>query len=80
MVVLVLENIITNPYSLLMKTLSLSYREYFMESVGVRYLRTSCCRIRNRSSEISDTKTTSAEVLYKVLSKLYCVYYIHSEI
>ena len=38
----------------------LNNREYFMESVGVRYLRTSCLRIRNRTSEISDTKTTSA--------------------
>ena len=29
------------------------HREYFMESVGVRYLRTSCWRIRNRTSERS---------------------------
>ena len=42
------------------------YRDYFMESAGVRYVRTSCWRIRNRTSErsetskISDTKTTSA--------------------
>ena len=34
-------------------------REYFMESAGVRYLHTSCFCIRNRTSEISDTKTTS---------------------
>ena len=27
-------------------------REYFMESAGVRYLHTSCWRIRNRTSEI----------------------------
>ena len=27
------------------------HREYFMESAGVRYLRTSCWRIRNRTSE-----------------------------
>ena len=33
-----------------------------MESAGVRYLRTSCWRIRNRTSEISDTKTTSAYI------------------
>ena len=30
------------------------YREYFMESAGVRYLRTSCWRIRNRTSERSE--------------------------
>ena len=30
------------------------YREYFMESAGVRYLRTSCGRIRNRTSERSE--------------------------
>ena len=29
-------------------------REYFMESAGVRYLRTSCGRIRNRTSERSE--------------------------
>ena len=29
------------------------YREYFMESAGLRYLRTSCWRIRNRTSERS---------------------------
>ena len=29
-------------------------REYFMESAGVRYLRTSCWRIRNRTSERSE--------------------------
>ena len=32
------------------------YREYFIESAGVRYLRTSCGRIRNRTSKISDRK------------------------
>ena len=32
-------------------------REYFMESVGVRYLRTSCWRIRNRTSERSERVT-----------------------
>ena len=36
------------------------YREYFKESAGVRYLHTSCFCIRNRTSEISDTKTTKA--------------------
>ena len=30
------------------------YREYFMESAGVRYLRTSCWRIRNQTSERSE--------------------------
>ena len=30
------------------------HREYFMESVGVRYLRTSCWRIRIRTSERSE--------------------------
>ena len=30
------------------------YREYFMESAGVRYLRTSCWRIRNGTSERSE--------------------------
>ena len=30
------------------------YREYFMKSAGVRYLRTSCWRIRNRASERSE--------------------------
>ena len=30
------------------------HREYFMESAGVRYLRTSCWRIRNRTSERSE--------------------------
>ena len=30
-----------------------THREYFMESAGVRYLRTSCWRIRNRMSERS---------------------------
>ena len=30
------------------------HREYFMESAGVRYLRTSCWRIRNRTSECSE--------------------------
>ena len=30
------------------------YREYFMESAGVRYLRTSYWRIRNRTSERSE--------------------------
>ena len=30
------------------------YREYFMESTGVRYLRTSCWRIRNRTSKRSE--------------------------
>ena len=30
------------------------YREYFMESAGIRYLRTSCWRIRNRTSERSE--------------------------
>ena len=29
-------------------------REYFMESAGVRYLRTRCWRIRNRTSERSE--------------------------
>ena len=29
-------------------------REYFMESAGVRYLRTGCWRIRNRTSERSE--------------------------
>ena len=29
-------------------------REYFMESAGVRYLRTSCWCIRNRTSELSE--------------------------
>ena len=29
-------------------------REYFMESAGVRYLRTSCWRIRNRTNERSE--------------------------
>ena len=29
-------------------------REYFMESAGVRYLHTSCWRIRNRTSERSE--------------------------
>ena len=29
-------------------------RKYFMESAGVRYLRTSCWRIRNRTSERSE--------------------------
>ena len=36
-------------------------REYFTERAGVRYLRTSCWRIRNRTSErseISDTKSS----------------------
>ena len=32
----------------------LTYREYFMESAGVRYLRTSRWRIRNRTSECSE--------------------------
>ena len=32
----------------------LCIREYFMESAGVRYLRTSCWRIRNRTSERSE--------------------------
>ena len=35
-------------------------REYFMESAGVRYLRRSGFCIKNRTSKISDTKTTSA--------------------
>ena len=30
------------------------YREYFMESAGVRYLRTSCWRFTNRTSERSE--------------------------
>ena len=34
-------------------------REYFMENAGVRYLRSSCWRIRNRTSKISDTKTSA---------------------
>ena len=34
--------------SLLRKT---KYREYFMESAGALYLRTSCCRIRKRTTE-----------------------------
>ena len=29
-------------------------REYFMESAGVRYLRTNCWSIRNRTSELSE--------------------------
>ena len=29
-------------------------KEYYMESAGVRYLRTSCSRIRNRTSERSE--------------------------
>ena len=33
------------------KELPEAYREYFMESAGVRYLHTSCWRIRNRKSE-----------------------------
>ena len=33
-------------------------REYFMESAGVRYLHTSCWRIRNLTRSISDTKTS----------------------
>ena len=50
--------------------------DYFMESARVRYLRTSCCRIRKRTSErsergeFSDTKTTSAYIPYKALSIL----------
>ena len=54
-----------------------------MKSVGVRYLRTSCGRIRNRTSEryevseISDTKHSDCG--YKALSMWYYVYYIHTE-
>ena len=33
------------------------YREYFMESAAVRYLRTSCWRIKNRTSERSERVT-----------------------
>ena len=33
-----------------------------------------------RTSEISDTKPTSAKIPYKVLSMLYFVYCIHTEI
>ena len=36
------------------KTTHNTNREYFMESAGVRYLRTSCWRIRNRTSERSE--------------------------
>ena len=48
--------------------------EYFMESAGVRYFRTSCWHTsRNRKSEISDTKTAFPEIPYKAFSMWYCV-------
>ena len=40
--------------SLFTFTENVVYREYFMESAGVRYSRTSCGRIRNRRSERSE--------------------------
>ena len=51
-----------NPYRLLSRSashvlwmrVSSANREYFMESAGVRYLRTSCWRVRNRTSERSE--------------------------
>ena len=53
--------------------------EYFMKvrayiSIGVVNR-----RIRNRTSEISDTSTFRAYIPYKTLSVLYSVYYIHTE-
>ena len=58
--------------------------EYFMKRVGVRYLRTSCWRIRNRTSERYErvrflTQNTCSDCGYKALSMWYCVYYIHTE-
>ena len=37
-----------------MRRVSDIYREFFMESAGVRYLHTSCFCIRNRTSERSE--------------------------
>ena len=47
----------------------LNVEKYFMESAGVWYLCTSCWHIR--TSEISDTKIASAQLLYKGLSMHY---------
>ena len=47
------------------------YRGYFMESAGVRYLRTSCWRIQKKRVRKYRTKLA--------LSLWYCVYYIHTD-
>ena len=56
-----------------------------MESAGVRYLRMSCWRIRNRMSEHRERvrflirKQEVRIYPHKALSMWYCVYYVHTE-
>ena len=56
-----------------------------MESVGVRYLRTSCFCIRNRTSERSERvrfliqKQRVGKYRTPALYRWYCVYCIHTE-
>ena len=56
-----------------------------MESAGVRYLRMSCWRIRNRMSEHQEQvrflirKQEVRIYPHKALSMWYCVYYVHTE-
>ena len=56
-------------------------RKYLMESAGVRYLRTSCWRIRNRTSERSERVRflIQKQRVRKYRTKWYGVYYIHTE-
>ena len=61
------------------------YREYFMESAGVRYLRTRCFCIRNLTRSLrSLVRFLIRQQLVRkyrtpALSMWYCVYYIHTE-
>ena len=62
------------------------YIEYFTESVGVRYLHTSCWCIRNRTSEHSEWVRflIQKQHVHKYPTKhfpcgIICVYYIHTE-
>ena len=65
------------------------YREYFMESAGVRYLRTSCWRIRNRTSERNERvrfliqkqrvrKYRTKNFLCGIVFIIYILYYLQS--
>ena len=51
-----------------------------MESAGVRYLRTSCRRIGNRTSERSErVRFLIKKQRVRKYRMWYCVYYIHTE-
>ena len=61
-------------------TVNCIYSEYFMESAGVRYLRTSCWCIRNRTSERSQQVRfliQKQSTLHVVLCLLYSYWDIH---